>query len=107
MELKNYLQILIRWIWLLLLCTLLGTGSGYIASRLGKPIYEASTKILVSKDLSDQNSQFAAMNNQQLIDAYVQLLSSTSVIDEASRRLDFEINLKELGSFCCQIRLYL
>ena len=98
MELKNYLQTLIRWIWLLVLCTLLGLVSGYIASRLGKPIYEASTKILVSKDLSDQNSQFAAMNNQQLIDAYVQLLSSTSVIDEASRRLNFEINLKELGS---------
>ena len=98
MELKNYLQILIRWIWLLVLCTLLGLVSGYTAGRLGKPIYEASTKILVSKDLSDQNSQFAAMNNQQLIDAYVQLLASTSVIDEASRRLNYEINLKELGS---------
>jgi len=98
MELKNYLQILIRWIWLLVLCTVLGMVGGYIASRLGKPIYEASTKILVSKDLSDQNSQFAAMNNQQLIDAYVQLLSSTSVIDEASRRLNYEIDLKELGS---------
>src|SRR3990172_3257631 len=98
MELKNYLQILIRWIWLLLLCTLLGLVSGYIARRIGKPIYEASTKILVSKDLSDQNSQFAAMNNQQLIDAYVQLLSSSSVVDEASRRLNYEINLKDLGS---------
>jgi succinoglycan biosynthesis transport protein ExoP len=98
MELKNYLQILIRWIWLLLLCTLLGTGSGYVASRLEKPTYQASTKILISKDLSDQNSQFAAMNNQQLIDAYVQLLTSTSVINEASRRLNFEINLKEFGS---------
>lgn len=98
MELKNYLQILIRWIRLLLLCTFLGTGIGYIASRLEKPIYEASTKILVSKDLSDQNSQFAAMNNQQIIDANVQLLSSTRVIDEASRRLKIEINLKEFGS---------
>src|SRR3990172_85494 len=98
MELKNYLQILIRWIWLLLLCTLLGTGSGYVASRLAQPTYQASTKILISKDLSDQNSQFAAMNNQQLIDAYVQLLTSTSVIDEVSRRINLEINLKELGS---------
>jgi polysaccharide biosynthesis transport protein len=98
MELKNYLQILIRWIWLLIFCMLLGTGSGYVASRLAKPTYQASTKILVSKDLSDQNSQFASMNNQQVIDAYVQLLSSTSVVDEASRRLNFEINLKELGS---------
>jgi uncharacterized protein involved in exopolysaccharide biosynthesis len=104
MELKDYLQILIRWIWLLLLCTLLGTGSGYIASRLEKPIYQASTKILISKDLSNQNSQFASMNNQQLIDAYVQLLTSTRVINEASRRLNFEINLKEFGSVQ-QVRL--
>jgi capsular exopolysaccharide synthesis family protein len=98
MELKNYLQILIRWIWLLILFTVLGAGSGYIASRLAKPTYQASTKILVSKDLSDQNSQFAAMNIQQVIDAHVQLLSSASVINEASQRLNFEINLKELGS---------
>ena len=98
MELKDYMQILIRWIWFLILCTLLGTGSGYVASRLAKPTYQVSTKILISKDLSDQNSRFAAMNNQQLIDAYVQLLTTTSVIDEASRRLNFEINLKELGS---------
>jgi capsular polysaccharide biosynthesis protein len=38
------------------------------------------------------------MTNQQLIDAYVQLLSSSSVVDEASRRLNYEINLKDLGS---------
>ena len=92
MELKNYLQILIRWLWLLLLCTLLGIGSGYLGSRLQKPTYQASTKILISKDLSDQNSQFAAMNNQQLIDAYVQLLTSNSVIDEASRRINYKIH---------------
>jgi len=97
MELKNYLRTLIRWIWLLVLCTLLGLVSGYIASRLVQPAYQASTKILISKDLSDQNSQFAAMNNQQLIDAYVQLLSSTSVVDEASRRLNFEIDLENIG----------
>jgi len=98
MELKKYLQIMIRWTWLLLFCTFLGISSGYIASLLQKPTYQASTKILISKDLSDQNSQFAALNNQQLIDVYVQLLTSTSVIDEASRRLNYEINLKELGS---------
>ncbi|MCX7102548.1 MAG: Wzz/FepE/Etk N-terminal domain-containing protein [Methylobacter sp.] len=98
MELKNYLQIMIRWLWLLFLCALLGIGSGYLASRLQQPTYQASTKILISKDLTDQTSQFAAMTNQQLIDAHVQLLTSTSVIDEASRRLNYEINLKELGS---------
>ncbi|MCX6078606.1 MAG: Wzz/FepE/Etk N-terminal domain-containing protein [Chloroflexi bacterium] len=98
MELKNYLQIMFRWFWLLVLCALLGIGSGYLASRLQQPTYQASTKILISKDILDQNSQFAAMNNQQLIDAYVQLLTSSSVIDEASRRLNYEINLKELGS---------
>jgi capsular exopolysaccharide synthesis family protein len=98
MELKDYLRILMRWIWLLLICVLVGTFSGYGASRLEKPTYQASTKILVSKDLSDQNSQFAAMSTQQLIDAYVQLLSSSSVVDEASQRLNYEINLKDLGS---------
>ena len=98
MELKDYLQAVIRWFWLLLLFMFLGTSSGYLASRFGKPTYQAVSKILVSKDLADQNSQFASMNNQQVIDAYVQLLTSSSVIDEASRRLNIEIDLKKAGS---------
>ena len=98
MELKDYLQALIRWFWILFLFMFLGTSSGYLASRFGKPTYQAVSKILVSKDLSDQNSQFASMNNQQVIDAYVQLLTSSSVIDEASRRLNIEIDLKKAGS---------
>jgi succinoglycan biosynthesis transport protein ExoP len=98
MELKSYIKLLKRWVWLLLLCTILGAGSGYMASQVLKPTYEASTKILVSKDLSDQNSQFAAMNTQQLIDTYVQLLTSASVVDEASRRLNYVIDLENIGS---------
>ena len=97
MELKNYLQILIRWVWLLLLCTLLGVGSGYVISQLAEPTYQATTKILISKDLSDQNSQFAAMNTQQLIDAYVQLLSSANIVDEASHRLNTEIDITNIA----------
>lgn len=97
MEFKNYLQILIRWIWLLILGTILGTGSGYAFSRIGKPTYEATTKILISKDLSDQNSQFAAMNTQQIIDAYVQLLSSANVVNEVSRRLNIEIAIQNIA----------
>ena len=97
MELKNYMQILIRWIWLLLLCMLLGTGSGYVFSKLATPTYQATTKILISKDLSDQNSQFAAMNTQQLIDAYVQLLSSANVVNEVSRRLNTEIDIQNIA----------
>lgn len=98
MEIKFYLQILLRWVRLLLLCLILGSVVGYTASRLEKPTYQASTKILISKDLSDQSSQFAAMNIQQIIDTNVQLLISKRVTDEASQRLNFKINLKETGS---------
>ena len=98
MELKFYLQLLIRWAKLLLICIFLGAGIGYVASRLEEPTYQASTKILISKDLSDQSSQFAAMSSQQIIDTNVQLLISKRVTDEVSRRLNFKINLKEFGS---------
>ena len=98
MELQDYVRILGRRIRLVILIILLGMAAGFVISRLEKPTYQASTKILVSKDATDQNSQFAAMSNQQLIDAYVQLLSSSSVVDEASRRLNFVINLKDSGT---------
>jgi len=97
MELKNYIQILIRWIWFLLLFTLVGAGSGIVFSRIAKPTYQATTKILISKDLSDQNSQFASLNSQQLIDAYVQLLSSASVVDEVSHRLNSVIDIQNIA----------
>lgn len=98
MELKFYLQILLRWIRLLVICIFAGVVLGYTASRLGEPTYQASTKILISKDLSDQSSQFAAMNIQQIIDTNVQLLISKRVTDEASQRLNLKINLEEIGS---------
>ncbi len=97
MELKNYFNILKRWALLLIIFTILGAGSGYVVSRILKPTYQATTRILVSKYLSDQDSLFAAMTNQQLVDTYVQMLTSSSVTDEASRRLGYPIDLQNIG----------
>ena len=94
MELKNYIHVLKRWTWFLILLLILGTGSGYGVSQYQIPTYQATTKILITKDLLDQNSQFASMNNQQLVDTYVQLLTSSSVVNEASLRLNFNIDVK-------------
>lgn len=93
MELKSYIKVLQRWAWILVLGALLGALVGYGISRVMKPSYQATTKILLSKDPLDQTSQFATMTTQQFVGTYLELLTTTSVIDEASRRLNFPINV--------------
>jgi uncharacterized protein involved in exopolysaccharide biosynthesis len=47
MELKEYLRIVQRWLWLLLLGLALGGACGYAFSRYQQPAYQASTRAMV------------------------------------------------------------
>ncbi len=94
MELKIYIKIVQRWAWVLILFSVLGAGSGYLASRLLKPTYQAMSEILVNQNPLDTSSEFANMNSQQLLQTYLELLTTTNLIDEVSLRLNFAVDAK-------------
>ena len=53
MQLRQYLSILRKWLWLLVLCTVLGGTAAYAISLRLPLIYRASAVLLISEDLDE------------------------------------------------------
>lgn len=87
MELLRYALLLRRWLWLLLLGSILAGTTAFLVSRQMTPIYEASTTLLISQ--SSNNSAYfdynSILSSERLTRTYAQLLVKrpvlTTVID--------------------------
>ena len=91
MELKQYIQIVRRWIWLLVFGLALGAGAGYYGSNLQEPVYQASTRALVMRAPQERSSDLTYLSDQQLVQTYVQLLNTQPVRDGAAERLGYPV----------------
>jgi polysaccharide biosynthesis transport protein len=87
MELRQIYALLRRWAWLLILGLILGAAAGYFFSNRQKPIYRASTKILVIYASQKTTNNYAAQNVQDLASTYVQLLTTRPILDTISQRV--------------------
>src|SRR5574341_1721177 len=92
MELKQYLALLRRWAWLLILGLVLGALGGFVGSLYQAPVYEASTRILATRAPQDKTSDLTYLTDQQLTQTYVQLLTTQPVLDAVSQQLGYEIS---------------
>ena len=98
MELRQYLQIAKRWAWLLVLGLVLGAAGGYIGTTYQTPIYKSSTKILVSRSPEQNSTDFAYLNDQQLAQTYIQLLTTQPVLDAVSEKLGFSVKSDQISA---------
>ncbi|MBI1856629.1 MAG: protein tyrosine kinase, partial [Chloroflexi bacterium] len=96
MELKQYLEMARRWAWLLILGMALGAIGGYAASLYQTPIYQASTRILALRASQSASTDIAFLNDQQLAQTYIQLLTTKPVLDSAATELGFPIDAAQL-----------
>jgi polysaccharide biosynthesis transport protein len=91
MELKQYLSIVRRWAWLLALGLVLGAAGGYYFSGRQTPVYQASTRALVMRPPLEQSSDMTYYSDLQLVQTYIQLLTTQPVLDAASARLGYPV----------------
>jgi capsular exopolysaccharide synthesis family protein len=87
MELSKYWNIFRGFIWLLVLGLVLGGVAGYFSSARQTPIYQASTKVLITYGQQINNSDYTYYSDQQLAQTYIQLLSTQPVFDAIAQRL--------------------
>lgn len=92
MELKDLIATFQRWVWLLVLGLLVGLLAGFLASKFIRPVFEASTKIMISREIQNENTDLAGLNSQQLVQTYVQILNTKPLLDETSKRVGVEID---------------
>jgi polysaccharide biosynthesis transport protein len=87
MELKQYIQIVQRWAWLLILGLALGGGAGYFYSDLQEPVYSASTRLMVMSAPQEQAYYDTYWRDQQLTQTYLELVTTQPVLDLAGQNL--------------------
>lgn len=98
MELRQYLQIARRWAWLLILGLVVGAVAGYLFSFFQSPVYQAATRILILRPSrgTTTSADLAYLNDQQLTQTYMQLLTTPPVLEAASVELGFDVSARQI-----------
>jgi succinoglycan biosynthesis transport protein ExoP len=97
MELRQYLSLLKRWAWLLILGIVIGSAGAYVASTYQPMVYQTSTKVMVSKAPDDTSSNYSALNDFQLAKTYSQLIITGPVLQSVSDKLGYPVKGEQIS----------
>src|SRR5687768_7517032 len=97
MELKQYFHMVRRWLWLLLLGLALGGGGGFYFSSRETPVYQASTRLLVMRPPLEQSTDLTYYSDLQLVQTYIQLLTTQPVLDGAAEQLGYQVRKSQIA----------
>ena len=97
MELKDYFSLVRRWAWLLVLGLVLGAMVGVFISVFQSPVYRASTRILVMRAPQEKTTDYTYLSDQQLVQTYMQLLTTRPVLENASGMLGFDVSTDQIS----------
>ncbi|WP_248927147.1 YveK family protein [Paenibacillus hamazuiensis] len=106
MELKEYLQIIKKRLWLIAIVVLVSTITTIFFSYVNNvPIYQASTKLIVNKtveldQMGKEQMDFGAMAiNIRLIDTYKEIINTPAIMDKVVMRYpDLQLTPEQLAS---------
>lgn len=96
MEIKQYLAILKRWAWLLILVTVLGAAAGWVYSRYQERIYRSSTMILIMESSDDRSGNFLNVSDKQLAQTFSELVVTKPVLQATSDKLDYPVSDRQI-----------
>ncbi|MEW5940084.1 MAG: polysaccharide biosynthesis tyrosine autokinase [Chloroflexota bacterium] len=92
MELKRYFALVRRWLWLGILGAVLGAAGGYYFSSNQTPVYQASTRFMILRSAqTGYYDYYAFLENQQLVQTYVQLLTTEGVLSSVEAELGYPV----------------
>jgi succinoglycan biosynthesis transport protein ExoP len=89
MDLAKFLRILRRWKWVILAFTILGTASGFGASQVIPPSYDASATIVVGQSLSSANPDYQQLQvAQQLASTYAAVATTRPILERVIAKVN-------------------
>jgi capsular polysaccharide biosynthesis protein len=71
---KQYLNLALRWWWVIVAGVVIGAIGGFVYSRFQDQIYESSTKILIMQSLENQASTVLTQSEQEFGTTFLELL---------------------------------
>jgi len=100
MEIRQYWELLRKWLWLIILTTVVAGVVAYVFSIQQTPIYQASTRLLVSQSVSNSASlQYAdILAAERLSSTYAQMLTARPVVESALTQAGYpSLDPREIG----------
>ena len=81
MELRQYFNIIWKWLWLIILAVIIAAGASYLASRAATPLYQTKTTLLVGQGTQNLNlNSYDLYIGQQLAQTYAELVRREPVL---------------------------
>ena len=90
MELRRYASIFWKWLWLIVLGTVVAGGTAFLTSRRMTPVYEATATLLIQQAASTGLTYTDIMTSERLAKTYAELLTKSAVLDAAAERLGMQ-----------------
>ncbi len=90
MELRQYLTLLLKWAWLIILIMGIAIGSTYFFSRTIPPTYQATTTLLVGRVLENPNPSTAEVQTSgNLAQAYALLATQPPILQSTADAINW------------------
>ena len=98
MELKEYIQTLWKWSWLILLCTLCAGITSFFVSSALPPVYEARVILMSNQPANTGIIDYSSLlGGQQVIETYQELLRTPSLLETVIASLDLPYSVREFS----------
>ncbi|HUM69711.1 MAG TPA: polysaccharide biosynthesis tyrosine autokinase [Chloroflexota bacterium] len=96
MEIRQYVSLLWRWAWLIVLGIVVAGGLAYVVSARTTPVYQATAVYLLDRAPSGTGNEYAqSLYEQKLAQSYVRMVNTRPVREETIARLDNADELHE------------
>src|SRR5947207_8477740 len=95
---SRYLNIIRRWLWILLVAPVLASAVAFGLSKLSTPVYEASLTIWVSQASSASGQQYSEiLAAEQLAKTYGALITKRPVLQQTINELGLKLTADQLS----------
>jgi succinoglycan biosynthesis transport protein ExoP len=100
MEIRQYLAVIWKWLWLIVLSTAIAAIPTFMASRSAPPIYQTTTTIMVGQSIeSPDPDSMDILTAQNLAETYVQLVRRQPILEGAINALGLDIDWRALAGW--------
>ncbi len=98
MELRIYLAVVRKWLWLIVLSVAIAATSSYLASRAATPLYQTKTTLMVGRAIqSPDPTSIDLWASQQLATIYVQMVTREPILHGAIESLGLQMDWRALA----------
>ena len=98
MELRQFVSVLFKRLWLILFATLLTGGMTFYLSTTMTPVYQATTTVEIDPGADPRSDLYSALRTAEMVaGTYVEQIQSPTIMRAAIERLGLALTPKELG----------